>query len=114
MVLPGNYRLEAIVSSKHPAFVGSFGLHGSPEFTYLLRLDAKWERDGIHQIQSGGEPFAVGKPTRCFPANPALTILNDLQLAEVMAGVTYLHELGVVHRDLKGVLSNTGRPFVSH
>ena len=29
--------------------------------------------------------------------------LDDLQLSEVTSGVTYLHELGIVHGNLKGV-----------
>ena len=38
--------------------------------------------------------------------NSVLTILNGPQLSEVASGVTYLHEFGIVHGDLKGVLSN--------
>ena len=35
-VLPGNYRLEAPIPSKHLASFGSFYLHRSPEFPYRL------------------------------------------------------------------------------
>ena len=38
--------------------------------------------------------------------NSALTAPNVLQLSEVMSGAAYLHELGVVHGDPKGVLPN--------
>ena len=49
-ILPGNYRLEESVSPQHLAFIGSFFLRGSPVFPYRLLLDAKRERDGIHQV----------------------------------------------------------------
>ena len=74
-------------------------------------MDAQRERDGIHQVQYKGKPFAVGEPTYRFPTNFALTILNVLQLAEVMSGVVYLHELGIIHGDLKGVPQNIHDPF---
>ena len=112
-VLQGNYRLEGLVSPKHLASFGSVCLRGSPVFLHRLRLDAKRERDGIHQVQSRGPPSAVGEPTCRFPMNAALTILDDLQLSEVMSGATYLHELGVVHGDLKGVPSNVPALFSS-
>jgi len=44
------------------------------------------------------------------PTDSALTILNDIQLSGVTSGATYLHDLGVVHGDLKGVLSNVHNP----
>jgi len=33
----------------------------------------------------------------------SLLLIDDLQLSEVASGVAYLHELRVVHGDLKGV-----------
>ena len=74
-------------------------------------MDAKWERDGVRQVESRGEPFAVGEPTPCFFAESSLTILNGLQLSEVMSGATYLHELGIVHGDIKGVPLDIPSPF---
>ena len=103
--LPGNHRLETPVSPQHFAFAGSFHLHGSLVFPHCLRLDGKRGRDAIHQIQSRGKPFAVGEPTRYFLAGSDLTIIDNLQLSGVMAGTAYLHDLGIVHRDLKGVQS---------
>ena len=32
-----------------------------------------------------------------------LSLINNLQLSETVSGVIYLHELGIVHGDLKGV-----------
>ena len=43
---------------------------------------------------------------------PALTIPDDPQLSDVMSGATYLHELGIVHGDLKGVMSNIHNTFL--
>ena len=39
--------------------------------------------------------------------------LNDVQLSEVTSGAAYLHDLGVVHGDLKGVWLNISQPFFS-
>ena len=50
-------------------------------------------------------------PLAVSPRMSVLTIPNDVQLSEVMSGATYLHELGVVHGDLKGVPSNVSDPF---
>jgi len=94
--------LEATVSPQHLTIVGSFCLHGSLELPHRLRLDAKRERDGVHQVQPGGKPFAVGEPIPCVAAS-SLIILNRPQLSGIMSGATYLHELGVVHGDFKGV-----------
>ena len=63
-ILPGNYRLEAPVSSQHLAFAGSFCIHTPPVFPHRLRLDAKWEHNGICQVQPRGKPFTAGEPTR--------------------------------------------------
>ena len=40
-----------------------------------------------------------------FSRAPALRSLITVQLSEVMSGATYLHDLGIVHGDLKGVPS---------
>ena len=74
-------------------------------------MDAQRECDGIHQVQYKCKPFVVGEPTYRFPTNFALTIRNILQLAEVMSGVVYLHKLGIIHGDLKGVPQNIRSPF---
>ena len=88
----------AVTHLANSNFVRSFVLHGSILFPHGLRLDGKWECDGIHQVQPRRKPFAAGEPTRYFP-DP---VLNVPQLSGVMSGVSYLHDLGVVHGDLKG------------
>jgi len=102
-VLPGNYRMEAAVPPQHLTIAGSFCIHGSLEFPYRLRLDAKWERHRVHQVQPGGKPFEVGESTPCFLPVSRLIIIDRPQLSGIMSGATYLHELGVVHGDFKGV-----------
>ena len=66
-------------------------------------MDAKWECDGVYQVQPRGKPFAIGELIRCFLVVSTLTILRRLQLYGAMSGATYLHELGIVHGDFKGV-----------
>ena len=63
-ILSGNYRLEAPISSQHLTFAGSLCIHGPPVFPHRLWLDAKWEHNGIYEVESRGKPFTVGKPTR--------------------------------------------------
>ena len=41
-------------------------------------------------------------PLAVSPRLP-VTIIKNIQLSEVMSGVAYLHELSIVHGDLKGV-----------
>ena len=101
-VLSGNHSLEAPFPPQRLAVVGGFVLCGSLLLSHSLRLDAKWECDGICQVQSGRKPFGAGESTRCFP-NSVLSVLDGPQLSGVMSGASYLHDLGVVHGDLKGV-----------
>ena len=82
-------------------------------FSYHLLLDEKRKRDGIYQVQSRGKPFAVGEPTHYVLLDSDL-VLNGLQLSEVMSGAAYLHDLGIVHGDLKGVLSIIRDPSLPH
>ena len=74
MVLSGNHSLGAFFPSQWLAAVGSFVLHGPPLLPYGLRLDARWECDGIHRVQSRRRPFAAGEPAHCFP-DPILMLV---------------------------------------
>lgn len=64
-------------------------------------MDAQWERDPVCKIQPRGKPIEVGETMRTI--EDFLLFINSSQLSEVMCGVTYLHELKLVHGDLKGV-----------
>ena len=46
--------------------------------------------------------FRLVSPLAVSPRFP-VTIIQNIQLSEVMSGVAYLHELSIVHGDLKGV-----------
>jgi len=83
-------------------------------FPRHLRVDAQRKCGGIHKVQSSGQPFAFGESRRRSPARSMLIFVHNLQLSEVAAGVTYLHRLGIVHGDLKGVRYYIlHRPFAS-
>ena len=73
-------------------------------FPHSYAVDAEWKRDAVCNIKPRGEPFATGGFDHCFPVN-ILGFTTAIQLSEVASGVAYLHELKVVHGDLKGVRS---------
>ena len=100
--LSGSSNLEALVSPEYLTAVGSFCVEEPSIFPYHLRVDVQWERDGIHHLQPGGQPFVPGAFHRPLP----VSLYSDYdypQLSEVASGVTYLHDLRIVHGDLKGV-----------
>lgn len=51
----------------------------------------------------------LGGYTCCFPII-LVSLTKNLQLSDVMSGVAYLHDIRIVHGDLKGV--RTG--FLAH
>jgi hypothetical protein len=59
--LPGSSHLETLVPPEYLAAAGSFRVEGPPTFPYHLRVDAQRECDGVHKVQSGGQPFAFGE-----------------------------------------------------
>ena len=95
--------METYLASKHLAIVGGVVLHASLFIPHGLSLDEKRQCDGVYQVQSECKPFAVGKHARSLIVNPVISIVNGLQLSEIMLGTSYLHKLGIVHGDLKGV-----------
>ena len=72
-VLSGDHSLEASFPSQRLAVIGGFILHGPLLVSHDFRLDAKWGRDGIYQVQPRRESFGAGEPTRCFP-DPVLSV----------------------------------------
>ena len=65
-------------------------------------MDAQRECDAVYKFQSRDKPFALGGSAYYFPIVP-VSLTKNLQLSDVMSGVTYLHDLRIVHGDLKGV-----------
>ena len=111
VVLQGNHHLEASFPFQHLAVIGGFVLYEPLFLPNGLFLDEKREHCGIRQVESGCKSSTTGEPIRHFPANPALSVPNcDPQLCGVVSGVIYLHELGVIHGDLKGVCLNSCNP----
>lgn len=64
-------------------------------------MDAQRKYYALRKVQSRGKPLAVGEPARCFVMISLLPTKN--QLSEVMSAMNYLHDIGIVHGDLKGV-----------
>jgi len=97
-----DHRLEAFVPSKYLALVGGFRVRRPTLLPHPHRLDVQWEYCGIYKIPPRGKPPSIGEPARYF--SPVFfSFINNIQLSEVMSGVAYLHEFGIVHGDLKGV-----------
>jgi len=59
--LSGSHHLETPISSERLATVGGFRIQESAIFSHSLRVDAQRKRDGIHKVQSRGQPLAFGK-----------------------------------------------------
>ena len=97
--MPRDHLLETFIPSQHSSFIGCFAVRRPTLFLRPLRVDAQRKCDAIHEIKSCGKPFATGK-SLSHHHSPRLP---STQLSEVMAGVAYLHNLGIVHGDLKGV-----------
>ena len=112
-VFQGNHSMEAPFPSQYLAVIRSFVLYRPLLLPNGLHLDGKRERCGIRQVEPTCKSFTTGEPICRFPANPALSVPNcNLQLCRVVSGVIYLHELGVIHGDLKGVcLDNCNPPL---
>ena len=98
--MPRDHQLETFIPSEHLAFVGNFCVHGPMLFPHPHQVDARRECDAVRKLQSKGKSFEAGGPACCFLVVSHLFVL---QLSEVTSGVAYLHELKVVHGDLKGV-----------
>jgi hypothetical protein len=59
--LSGSAHLETLIPPEHLAPAGSFCVEEPPTFPYHLRVDAQRECDGVHKVQSGGQPLAFGE-----------------------------------------------------
>ena len=76
-------------------------------------MEVKWKCYAVFEIQSRGKSFAIGELV-CSFLIILISLIKNLQLSDVMSGVTYLHDLGIVHGDIKGVRSTslTHLPFI--
>lgn len=66
-------------------------------------MDAWWKFEDLHQLETARKS---GCP--CEPPYTHLkqTVLISHQLGDIACGLGYLHSLGVIHGDLKGVSSH--------
>ena len=69
-------------------------------------MEVKWKCYAVFEIQSRGKSFAIGELV-CSFLIILISLIKNLQLSDVMSGVTYLHDLGIVHGDIKGVRSTS-------
>lgn len=69
-----------------------------------FRIVSDWMQNGnvMEYIRSNPEVDRLQLVSSLV--DPVLAILNDFQLSGAISGVAYLHGLGVIHGDLKGVL----------
>ena len=95
--------MEAFIPPKHPSSAGSCYLHRPMLLPHSHQVDAQRERDAVRKKQPRDEPFTTGQIYYCFPIDFPLFITADPQLFQIASGVAHLHDLGIVHGDLKGV-----------
>jgi len=98
----------------HPNVLPLLGVSVSKNPTYF-RIISEWMPNGnvTEYVGSNQEanrlrlvgPACIPRGTLHLPRNP--------QLSEAASGVTYLHELGIAHGDLKGVRRYIFRSFVA-
>jgi len=80
-----------------------------------LRILTKWMPNGnvIQFAKSNPEENRLQLVSSLAVAR-SLLFINRAQLSEVMSGVAYIHDLGIVHGDLKGVCPIFSTHLLSH
>ena len=86
---------------QHLASVGGFRSRKRALLLHYYRVDVQWKYNAVYKIQSQGKSFAIGAFACC--SLYSFSLVNGHQLSEVTSGVAYLHNLKIVHGDLKGV-----------
>lgn len=89
----------------HPNVLPLLGVSVSKNPQYF-RIVSEWMPNGNVTEYVGSNPEANRLHLVSPVTNPPwlmLMSINDSQLFEVASGITYLHDLGIVHGDLKGV-----------
>ena len=73
--------------------------------THYFRILTEWMPNGdvLRYARSNPEANRLRLVSFFAVIAIALLLIINVQLSEVMSGVAYLHELRVVHGDLKGV-----------
>lgn len=91
----------------HPNVLPLLGAYVSTD-PQCFRIVSDWMRNGNVMEYARSNPVVnrlqLVSPLAASSWTPSFrSLLNNLQLSEAVSGVTYLHEVGVVHGDLKGV-----------
>ena len=89
----------------HPNVLPLLGVSVSKSPQYF-RIISEWMPNGNVTEYTRSNPEANRLRLVSPPYTPCEVFaeaLNNRQLSEVASGVTYLHELGIAHGDLKGV-----------
>ena len=93
----------------HPNILPLLGVYASMEL-YYFRILSEWMPNGNLVGYTTAHPEANRlQSVSLLPLPPRVPLpINYLQLSEVASGVAYLHELMIVHGDLKGVIHMLG------
>ena len=67
-VVPGDNRLEALISSQYFTLARGFHFYRATQPPHPHRVDAKWQYIVVHKIQYHGKPITVGGLDRYFSA----------------------------------------------
>ena len=96
----------------HPNVLPLLGVSVSKSPQHF-RIISEWMPNGNVTEYTKSNPevnrLRLASPAIRSPGNSTLIHLHNPQLYEVASGVTFLHELGIAHGDLKGV-----SPYVLH
>jgi serine/threonine protein kinase len=109
MYVPTSGPLHLLTYTQHPNIVKYKGFFKTREFLYII-LECVTFHDSrdlpyirFHRFCENGSLHAICKRFGKFPEN-----LVAVYICQVLEGLVYLHDQGVIHRDIKGanILTN--------